>query len=261
MFEAIQSLSMAIAKYSDNVDLYAVRASLYMEQGKPAAALQDFSRHWSLHLMMPPYWLTGQVYRQFGQIAEALADLDKAIKINPDLLPARFNRGANYYSSGEYKRALEDFDQCIVIDPHEAGPYFNRASIKQALGDAVGAKNDLNRFIQLSSSEQWKSTARELLIRWEKDDSSTANEVPKSWELWSPGWLAFSFFSFYWLFLCMVRAQIVEQYIRFSSYWPTAAYYWNNLRGILRNSLKKTRSYLTSRPCSIKIKSWQSGMQ
>ena len=41
MFEAIQSLSMAIAKYSDNVDLYAVRASLYMEQGKPAAALQD----------------------------------------------------------------------------------------------------------------------------------------------------------------------------------------------------------------------------
>ena len=109
-----------------------------------------------------------------------MADLDKAIKINPDLLPARFNRGANYYSSGEYKRALEDFDQCIVIDPHEAGPYFNRASIKQALGDAVGAKNDLNRFIQLSSSEQWKSTARELLIRWEKDDSSTANEVPKS---------------------------------------------------------------------------------
>lgn len=181
MFEATQSLSIAIAKYSENVDLYAVRASLYMEQDKPAAALQDLQQ--ALKLAPDDAALLtnrAQVYRQFGQIAEALADLDKAIEINPNLLPARFNRGAIYYSSEEYKRALDDFNQCIAIDPHEAGPYFNRASTKQALGDTVGAKNDLNRFIQLSSSEQWKSTARELLMRWEKDDASATSEVPKS---------------------------------------------------------------------------------
>ncbi|MEN8712576.1 MAG: tetratricopeptide repeat protein [Arenicellales bacterium] len=181
MFEAIQSLSMAIPKYSDNKDLYAVRASLYMEQGQPAAALQDLQQ--ALKLAPDDAVLLtnrAQVYRQFGQIREALTDLNKAISLNPDLLPARFNRGAIYYSSGDYQLALEDFDQCVAIDPHVAGPYFNRASTKQELGDTVGAKNDLNRFIQLSDSEQWKSTAQDLLKRWEKDEASKAVEVPKT---------------------------------------------------------------------------------
>lgn len=181
MFEAIQSLSMAIPKYSDNKDLYAVRASFYMEQGQPAAALQDLQQA----LMLAPDDTSllinrAQGYRQFGQIREALADLNKAISLNPDLLAARFNRGAIYYSSGDYQLALEDFDQCIAIDPHIAGPYFNRASTKQALGDTAGAKNDLNRFIQLSDSVQWKSTAQDLLKRWEKDEASKAVEAPKS---------------------------------------------------------------------------------
>ena len=181
MFEAIQSLSMAIPKYSDNKDLYAVRASLYMEQGQPAAALQDLQQ--ALKLAPDDAVLLtnrAQVYRQFGQIREALTDLNKAISLNPDLLPARFNRGAIYYSSGDYQLALEDFDLCVAIDPHVAGPYFNRASTKQELGDTVGAKNDLNRFIQLSDSEQWKSTAQDLLKRWEKDEASKAVEVPKT---------------------------------------------------------------------------------
>ena len=172
MFEAIQSLSMAIPKYSDNKDLYAVRASLYLEQGQPAAALQDLQMALKLD-PEDPALLTNraQVYRQFGQIREALIDLNKAINLSPNLLAARFNRGAIYYSSEDYQLALEDFDQCVAIDPHVAGPYFNRASTKQELGDTVGAKNDLNRFIQLSDSEQWKSTAQDLLQRWEKDEA------------------------------------------------------------------------------------------
>lgn len=181
MFEAIQSLSMAIPKYSDNKGLYAVRASLYLEQGQPAAALQDLQMALKLD-PEDPALLTNraQVYRQFGQIREALVDLNKAINLSPNLLAARFNRGAIYYSSEDYQLALEDFDQCVAIDPHVAGPYFNRASTKQALGDTAGAKNDLNRFIQLSDSEQWKSTAQDLLQRWEKDEARKAVETPKS---------------------------------------------------------------------------------
>lgn len=181
MFEAIQSLSMAIRKYSDNKDLYAVRASLYMEQGQPAAALQDLQQ--ALTLAPDDAALLtnrAQVYRQFGQIREALDDLNQAISLKPDLLAARFNRGAIYYSSGDYQLALEDFDQCVAIDPHVAGPYFNRASTKQELGDTVGAMNDLNRFIQLSDSEQWKSTAQDLLKRWEKDEDNKTVAAPGS---------------------------------------------------------------------------------
>lgn len=183
--KAMETLTAAILQYSDNKDLYAVRGSIYLQQQQPAKALSDIQTA----LMLSPNdsaLLTNraQVYRQFGQIKDALADLDKAIRLSPELVAARFNRGAIYYSSGDYQKALEDFNQCIAIDPHLAGPYFNRASAKHALGDVTGARQDVDRFIQISDSEQWKTTARDLLQRWDDIDAGTEykpdNEAPGS---------------------------------------------------------------------------------
>lgn len=179
--EAMRTLTMAILQYGDNKELYAVRGSIYLEQGQPTEALSDIEK--ALKLAPDDSALLtnrAQVYRQFGQIEQALSDLNRAIELSPDLVAARFNRGAIYYSSEEFAKALDDFDQCVVIDPHAAGPYFNRASTKHALGDVAGAREDLNRFIQMSNNEQWKTTARELLQRWDNDANSQNAEAPGS---------------------------------------------------------------------------------
>ena len=185
MSKAMETLNAAILQTSDNKDLYAVRGSIYLEQGQSAKALSDIQQ--ALTLAPDDSALLtnrAQVYRQFGQIKEALVDLDKAIKLSPDLVAARFNRGAIYYSRGDYQKALEDFDQCIAIDPHLAGPYFNRASAKHALGDVAGAREDVDRFIQISDSEKWKTTARDLLQRWDAIDvdvdNKKNNQTPES---------------------------------------------------------------------------------
>lgn len=177
--EAIRTLTMAILQYANNKDLYAVRGSIFLEQEQHTEALSDLEK--ALKIAPDDSALLtnrAQVYRQFGQIEQALADLNKAIEISPDLVAARFNRGAIHYSSEEFEKALSDFDQCIAIDPHAAGPYFNRASARHALGDVAGARQDLERFIQLSENEQWKSTARDLLQRWNTADNNT--EAPES---------------------------------------------------------------------------------
>ncbi len=173
MPEAMRTLSMAIMQHSGYKDLYAIRGSLYLEQGKPTEALIDFEKG----LKIAPKdsaLLTNraQVYRQFGQIEQALADLNRALDVQPDLVAARFNRGAIYYSSGDFELALVDFNQCVAINPHSEAPYFNRASTKYALNDIAGAREDLERFIQLSQNEEWRSTARELLERWNADDNA-----------------------------------------------------------------------------------------
>ncbi|MBT8129876.1 MAG: tetratricopeptide repeat protein, partial [Gammaproteobacteria bacterium] len=120
------------------------------------------------------------VYRQFGQIAQALDDLNRAIELNPDLVAARFNRGAIHYSSEEFELALSDFDQCIAIDPHTAAPYFNRGSTRHALGNKAGAMEDLERFIQLSDNEQWKATARDLMQRLDTSENDKNAAAPES---------------------------------------------------------------------------------
>ena len=181
LHEAMKTLMSAIAQYPDEQELYGNRASFYMEQGQFSEALQDLEQG----LKIAPEdarLLTNraQVYRQFGQIEQALRDLNTAIQNSPNLLAAHFNRGAIYYSSNEFEKALADFDACIVIDPHTAAPYFNRASARQALGNLDGAKEDLNRFIELSENEQWKTAARKLLSRWEKTNQPTDQASPTS---------------------------------------------------------------------------------
>lgn len=88
---------MAILQHGDNKDLYAVRGSIYLEQGQPTEALRDLEKA----LKLDPddsELLTNraQVYRQFGQIAQALDDLNRAIELNPDLVAAHFNRGVAF---------------------------------------------------------------------------------------------------------------------------------------------------------------------
>ena len=181
LHEAMRALARAMEQYPDKQDLYGIRASFYMEKNQLSEALQDLEQG----LKIAPEdarLLTNraQVYRQFGQIEQALHDLNTAIQSNPNLLAAHFNRGAIYYSSNEFKKALADFDACIAIDPHTAAPYFNRASTRQAVGHLAGAKEDLNRFIELSENEQWKTAARELLSRWEKADQPDDKASPAS---------------------------------------------------------------------------------
>ncbi len=44
-----------------------------------------------------------------------------AVEKSPDLLPARFNRGALLYARGAFDEALQDFDHCIAVDPPQQG--------------------------------------------------------------------------------------------------------------------------------------------
>ena len=168
MGEAFSTLDRAISMNAQSAELFAVRGSFYLEQNNITAALSDLESALKIAPDSPAILTNrAQVYRQFGRIGEALQDLDRAIQLNPDLMAAYFNRGAIHYSSGEFALALKDFDSCVAIDPHTAGPYFNRASSKDALGDHEGAIQDIERFLELTENSEWKTTARQLLEKWQ----------------------------------------------------------------------------------------------
>lgn len=77
--------------------------------------------------------------------AEIMDDLDRAIKLNPRLGYAWFNKGYLYYSVGDYTSALQAFSKALELNPDFAEGYFNRGLSYMAMGEKEKAFADLSR--------------------------------------------------------------------------------------------------------------------
>ena len=96
------------------------------------------------------------------------------MEIDPNLIAARFNRGAIRYAKRDYRGSLADFDRCVGLDPHLPAPYFNRAAVHDALGDRQAGIADLERFLQIARNEAWKAQAQQLLEIWADPEKAKA---------------------------------------------------------------------------------------
>jgi tetratricopeptide (TPR) repeat protein len=73
----------------------------------------------------------------------ALADHERAIKVDPKNPAAYMNRGNTYLAKQDYERAVADFDQAIKLNPKYAEAFFNRGIAKRNHGDAAGGEADI----------------------------------------------------------------------------------------------------------------------
>jgi tetratricopeptide (TPR) repeat protein len=58
-------------------------------------------------------------YRRKGDYDRALADLDEAIRLDPNDASSHNGRGAVWLAKREYDRAIDDFDAVIRLDPKD----------------------------------------------------------------------------------------------------------------------------------------------
>ncbi len=84
-----------------------------------------------------------------GSNREAIEDFTQAIKLNPTLADAYYNRGCIYFDSGSSQEAMEDFTQTIKLDPYLASAYYNRGSTHLNFGNKQAALTDLQRAADL----------------------------------------------------------------------------------------------------------------
>jgi tetratricopeptide (TPR) repeat protein len=106
------------------------------------------------------YWVN-------GRLIEAIAEYNKAMRINPRYAVPYGYRGdlyllqGLYYSRGLYDQALLDFNKAIEIDPRNAMPYNNRALVMMELGNTEMACSDWRRACELGDCRSY-TTAKEL---------------------------------------------------------------------------------------------------
>lgn len=80
---------------------------------------------------------------------EAIADYNKAIRLNPDYALAYNNRGLVYRKLGKYKKALKDYTKAIEIDPYYAEAYAKRGAVYQFTGQVEKALKEFNKAIEI----------------------------------------------------------------------------------------------------------------
>ena len=83
-----------------------------------------------------------------GREQEAVAYLDKAIKLNPNFAEAYSNRAGAKIRLGRHQEAVVDCDKAIELDPDLALAYSNRAGAKMGLGLHQEAVADCDKAIE-----------------------------------------------------------------------------------------------------------------
>ncbi|HUB66755.1 MAG TPA: tetratricopeptide repeat protein [Candidatus Methylacidiphilales bacterium] len=71
------------------------------------------------------YYDLGFALMQKGQVAEAMPQFEKALEINPANADARDDFGATLFSTGQTDKAMTQFQKAVEINPNLAQAYYN----------------------------------------------------------------------------------------------------------------------------------------
>ena len=84
-----------------------------------------------------------------GRYAEAISELTKALRVDPDFAKALNARGFALALTHDWTGALADLNRAIQLDPRYGDAYKIRANVRRSMGDAAGAVADLRNSQQL----------------------------------------------------------------------------------------------------------------
>ncbi len=127
----------------------------------------------------------GLVYLAENDYEEAIRQLEKAVKKNPDIAKIHNDLGAAFLEKAKLReegrlentgRASEEFSRAIELDKKLLEAYFNRALCIQALNLPYEAKEAWEKYLELDNNSPWAEEARKNLEAIEKNKPITKNK-------------------------------------------------------------------------------------
>lgn len=138
-----------------SAEVYQSRGVLLLANGDPARAIKDFDRV----INLKPGWHSnyfnrGIAHLQVGDFKRADQDFTTVIRRDPTDAGAHLNRGRARAALGRAD-AVADFDEALKIDPDWAAGWFARGQYYDAAGDRETANTDFIRAYELGYSDPW----------------------------------------------------------------------------------------------------------
>jgi tetratricopeptide (TPR) repeat protein len=100
------------------------------------------------------YRLRGGIHLDMDNPAQALADFDAVVELDPDEATSYYDRANAYNALGDHEAALVDGDRCVQVDPEHAWCYWHRGWAYDGLGDTPAAVEDFQRYLDLIEPEE-----------------------------------------------------------------------------------------------------------
>lgn len=162
-FELVDRYSSALASAKPRAVDYIARGVLYSMLRNYESAISDFDK--ALQLMPDyPVALMGKAYASAMLLPTAkdpnplavIEIYDRAIRQNPMLVYAWFNKGNIYYDGAAYDRAEESFSKAIELNPELGEAYYNRGLARMQLGMRNEAFADFSKAGELGVLEGYR---------------------------------------------------------------------------------------------------------
>ncbi|MFC8718029.1 tetratricopeptide repeat protein [Kitasatospora sp. NPDC057198] len=109
--------------------------------------------------------LRGEAHSSAERHGPALADLDRAIELDPEYVRAFGSRGRALAALGRYEEALADFERALDLDPRYTWVLGSRSNAYADMGRYEEALADLDRAIELDPEYVWAFGSRGRLLK------------------------------------------------------------------------------------------------
>jgi tetratricopeptide (TPR) repeat protein len=129
----------------------------------------------------------GRTWQEQREYEKALADLNEAIRLDPEHAAWYSSRATAYDRLGEYDRAIGDYDQALRRDATDAQTYNNRGLTLRAKKDNPQASNDFSQAIRLDSGWADPYFNRGNVYKAKKDFSAAIKDYNEAIRL-DPAW-------------------------------------------------------------------------
>jgi tetratricopeptide (TPR) repeat protein len=177
-FSALRQFSRAIADFDTAININSGYLLTYIHRGDARQQLADFNgaindfteviRHDPAD---PKNWEAyahrGEALRLTGDPAKSLADLNKALELNPNEKEVYINRAWTWADQGNLGKAIADCTEALLRDSRYALAYADRGKFKRLSTDLKGSLADLDKAVELDKSSPVALTFRgETLLEW-----------------------------------------------------------------------------------------------
>lgn len=168
----------------NDVEGYLNRAAARSEVGDMHGGIADLGRALELDPKSEvAVYQRGVLKLQKGDYNGAIADLDRAIELNPGEADYESDRGLAKLRKGDNDGAIGDFTRAIELDDKNAVAYRNRALAKKNKGEADGALADYNRAIELDAKNPAAFNSRGEIRKSKGDLDGAISDFNKAIEL------------------------------------------------------------------------------
>lgn len=167
-----------------SVQAQPLQTQLMASSNNTSMSDQDFFAHGTTKLLSGDYWGAiadlnqairnnpnnakahmnhGLVRGILGDKQGAIADFSRALHLSPKLAEAYYNRGFLRSELQDYTGAVADFDQALLLRPKDADTCHCRGMVRHQLGDELGAIADLRSAAELYL-QQGKTNDYQVLL-------------------------------------------------------------------------------------------------